>query len=138
MSTVSKTFRCRSGTARALDGLVRAGRAKRETALPEERVEREIARHDVEREERVRDEAWRAAMKSPAYRAALAEVEADVRRGGCRIRTGDLLRQQRGEAGHACPEPYGRIQDPVLRQVIAAKMLLHLGPQDLSRLELEA
>lgn len=77
MATVSKTFRFHSGTVRALDDLVKAGRAKSQTALLEELVEREKVRHDMEQEERALDEAWSAAMRSPAYRTEQAEIEAD-------------------------------------------------------------
>ena len=66
-----------SNTARALDDPVNAERAKSQTALIEELVEREKARHDMEQEGRELDEAWSAAMESAAYHTEQAQVVAD-------------------------------------------------------------
>lgn len=73
--TSNKTFRLSHEATRALEELVRAGKARSQTALLEALISREKKRLDMERQEQELEDAWEAAMASPEYAAELYELE---------------------------------------------------------------
>lgn len=73
--TTNKTFRLSQEATQALEDLVRAGKARTQTALLEALIAREKRRFDMERRELELDAAWEAAMASPEYRAELLDIE---------------------------------------------------------------
>ncbi len=73
--TSNKTFRLSQEATQALEALVRAGKARSQTALLEALIAREKKRLDMEHQEQELEAAWEAAMASPEYPAELLEIE---------------------------------------------------------------
>ena len=74
---VSKTFRLQRPCVDALEQLVKAGRAETQTALLEMLISKEMARYDLEREERETEKAWSVAMESSEYVAEMMQIESE-------------------------------------------------------------
>ena len=75
--TISKTFRLQRPCVDALEQLVKAGRAETQTALLEILIAKEMARYEMEREERDLEKAWSLAMESSEYVAELRLIESE-------------------------------------------------------------